>query len=294
VLSLPFLSLALAGLAAPTAHAGGGRHPYFDDRGTLTWYESLRDAEASASAEGKAIFVEYGRRRCPSCKVLCSEVIPDATVRTRLSKVAVGLATDCDDPEPAVEEMLRRHLPSAEELPFAGFMRSDGRWICGFSGAIAPSQFLEHVAAVERIVAADRAADRTRAQGDASTLLSRAQAAAQKGAWCDVVKYCREAGPSDRAMQALKQRARAWAESRLVVATSYLRARRYDDAATECSTVARAMAGEPEAEDAAKGTRTAGALRTLDTIGRDSASAASILSRAKEDVRGSRWEALLS
>jgi len=36
-------------------------HPHFDDRGTLTWYTSMAEAKAIAAAEGKKIFIEFGR-----------------------------------------------------------------------------------------------------------------------------------------------------------------------------------------------------------------------------------------
>lgn len=36
-------------------------HPHFDDRGTLSWHVRLRDALAQARAEGKLVFVEFGR-----------------------------------------------------------------------------------------------------------------------------------------------------------------------------------------------------------------------------------------
>jgi hypothetical protein len=36
-------------------------HPHFDDRGTLTWHTSLAEAKAAAAAEGKKIFIEFGR-----------------------------------------------------------------------------------------------------------------------------------------------------------------------------------------------------------------------------------------
>ena len=36
-------------------------HPHFDDRGTLTWFTSIADAKAAAAAEGKKIFIEFGR-----------------------------------------------------------------------------------------------------------------------------------------------------------------------------------------------------------------------------------------
>jgi hypothetical protein len=37
------------------------RHPHFDDRGTLSWHTSWKDAVAAAKAENKKIFIEMGR-----------------------------------------------------------------------------------------------------------------------------------------------------------------------------------------------------------------------------------------
>ena len=36
-------------------------HPHFDDHGTLDWKTSWGDAFAAARAEGKGIFIEFGR-----------------------------------------------------------------------------------------------------------------------------------------------------------------------------------------------------------------------------------------
>jgi len=36
-------------------------HPHFDDKGTLSWYTSLEEAKSAAQAEGKRIFIEFGR-----------------------------------------------------------------------------------------------------------------------------------------------------------------------------------------------------------------------------------------
>lgn len=36
-------------------------HPHFNDSGTLNWHTSLADAQAAARAEGKLIFIEFGR-----------------------------------------------------------------------------------------------------------------------------------------------------------------------------------------------------------------------------------------
>ena len=36
-------------------------HPHFDDRGTLDWTTSMDDALARAKADGKYVFIEFGR-----------------------------------------------------------------------------------------------------------------------------------------------------------------------------------------------------------------------------------------
>jgi hypothetical protein len=36
-------------------------HPHFDDHGTLSWHTSFAAAQAQARADGKLIFIEFGR-----------------------------------------------------------------------------------------------------------------------------------------------------------------------------------------------------------------------------------------
>ena len=36
-------------------------HPHFDDKGTLDWYVTLREAQERARAEHKLVFIEFGR-----------------------------------------------------------------------------------------------------------------------------------------------------------------------------------------------------------------------------------------
>ena len=36
-------------------------HPHFDDKGTLDWNTSWKDAVAEAKSEGKHVFIEMGR-----------------------------------------------------------------------------------------------------------------------------------------------------------------------------------------------------------------------------------------
>lgn len=36
-------------------------HPHFNDQGTLAWTTTLSEAQDRARAEGKRIFIEFGR-----------------------------------------------------------------------------------------------------------------------------------------------------------------------------------------------------------------------------------------
>ena len=147
--------LLVAGSALP-AHAGGSSHPYFDDQGTLRWYHRLDDAKRAARAEGKVIFVEYGRRRCGSCRILVSRVVTDPRVRPRIAKVAVGLAAECDRPEPGVQRLFNRHLANARMLPFVAFLTAEGEYITGFAGGSDANRFLAHLRKAEARVQAAR------------------------------------------------------------------------------------------------------------------------------------------
>ena len=116
------------------ASADGSRHPYFNDSGTLRWYQSLRDAQRAAQREGKLIFVEYGRSRCSNCRKLAERILPDDSIRGRLQGIAIGLAADCDRPERAVYDLFQTYLPGARTLPFVAFLTPDGDWITGWAG----------------------------------------------------------------------------------------------------------------------------------------------------------------
>jgi hypothetical protein len=156
--------LLAAAFALPAA-ARGASHPYFDDQGTLTWHHDLASARRAAEREGKLIFIEYGRRICTQCKLLCARILPHPSVRGRIRRVAVGLVAECDRPEPAVRSLFRRHLQNARMLPFVAFVTPDGRWVTGYAGHTTVSQFSRHLALAERAlqrVEAPKAPARTR------------------------------------------------------------------------------------------------------------------------------------
>jgi len=130
--SLP-LALFLLLFTTP-ATAGGSRHPYFNDRGTLRWYHSFAEAKRVAQREQKLIFVEYGRQACSNCRKLASSVLPHSRIRGRISSLAIGLAAECDRPEREVALLFQQNLRNARMLPFVAFLTPRGRWITGWGG----------------------------------------------------------------------------------------------------------------------------------------------------------------
>jgi hypothetical protein len=58
---LAVAALALVATAGLAADPPKTPHPHFDDKGTLSWSVKLAEAQAAAKAQGKLIFIEYGR-----------------------------------------------------------------------------------------------------------------------------------------------------------------------------------------------------------------------------------------
>lgn len=448
----PILCLLAAAFALPAA-ASGSSHPYFDDQGTLTWHHDFDSARRAAQREGKLIFIEYGRRICTQCKVLCARVLPHPSIRGRIRRVAVGLVAECDRPEPAVQQLFRRHLRGARMLPFVGIVTPEGRWVTGFSGRTSVSQLSGHLALAERALAG-RTAARTRAEsrrrrvacppkpapvrkpkpactppkapdddccpdgtcapghrphikfrmpgtraksapcppcppktpdepaaaprapvaeappapaptfpppcplpdepssadlaGAPPTERPRSQqgalpaphvrpsrpypgarrrpmtgygdpdgdppsgpaherfvpptqnaraaalAAAERGAWGDVIRQTRVRASTDPEMRSLNYRAHAWAHGRLAEAVQSLRERRYSEARAAVSQVQRAMQGEPEAVDANRGAEAIELMQDLQHLAEESAVRRTVRKNAYEKMRGSRWAPLFS
>jgi hypothetical protein len=111
-------------------------HPYFDDKGTLAWYCDLTAAQAAGRASGKLLFIEYGRRACCNCRTLVSRVLPAPAVKSRMAASCIGLAADCDEPDPRVEAVFRRSMPDASLLPFVAVVSPDLEYVTGWQGAI--------------------------------------------------------------------------------------------------------------------------------------------------------------
>ena len=137
----------LAGaLLAPTASADP--HPYFQDQGALSWCTCLDKARTAASSSQRLIFVEYGRRECRNCRILVERILPN--VKDRLSAACVGLAADCDEPDPRIEAIFRASMPNASMLPFVGILTPDLKWVTGWEGGIGADEVVRHLGSAEQ------------------------------------------------------------------------------------------------------------------------------------------------
>lgn len=136
----------LAGvLLAPTASADP--HPYFQDQGALSWCTCLDKARTAAQSSQRLIFVEYGRRECRNCRILVERILPN--VKDRLSAACVGLAADCDEPDPRIEAIFRASMPNASMLPFVAILTPDLKWVTGWEGGVGADEVVRHLGSAE-------------------------------------------------------------------------------------------------------------------------------------------------
>jgi len=132
----------LAGvLLAPPVSADP--HPYFQDQGALSWCTCLDKARAAAQASQRLIFVEYGRRECRNCRILVERILPN--LKAGLGAACVGLAADCDEPDPRIEALFRRAMPDASMLPFVAIVTPDLQFVTGWQGGIGADEVVRHL-----------------------------------------------------------------------------------------------------------------------------------------------------
>ncbi len=110
------------------------------------WSGSLREAQDSARAQGKLIFLESGREACGNCQYLKNEVIPSASVSPQLGAMSVGYYDDCDKtPYSEAFNILQANVVGAGTLPLCGWVTPDLRWVHGFWGRREPGRFLAEI-----------------------------------------------------------------------------------------------------------------------------------------------------
>lgn len=147
VVPVAFALLAIALSAQKLATAAP--HPHFNDRGTLSWYTSLAEAQSVARETGRLIFIDSGRLECGNCRKLIGSILPQEPIRSRIGAIAIGLSDDCDNPDPAVAAILEANVPGAAVLPIVGFVTPELRWVTGWSGGTTPAAVLQQVSIAE-------------------------------------------------------------------------------------------------------------------------------------------------
>ncbi|MCC6750059.1 MAG: thioredoxin family protein [Deltaproteobacteria bacterium] len=119
-----------------------GAHPHFNDRGAIQWYTSLSDALVAAKTARKKVFIEFGREACTDCRALVEGAIPQEAVKARLNESFIAVAADCDEPDPALLELWRHHMPWARSLPFVFYVDENGAFLHGTTGSRSASELL--------------------------------------------------------------------------------------------------------------------------------------------------------
>ena len=114
----------------------------------FNWSSSLRQAQDSARAQGKLIFLEAGRKECGNCMFLKNEVIPSSNVNGELGSMSVGYYDDVDvTPYSDAFNLLQANVQGAGTLPLCGWVTADLRWVHGFWGRRDASKFQSEIAA---------------------------------------------------------------------------------------------------------------------------------------------------
>lgn len=291
--------VAVSAVSAATGFAGDatkGAHPHFNDGGTLAWSTKLADAQTAAKAQDRLIFIEYGRKACGNCKAVCEGVLTDPKVKDRLSKLAVGLAAECDPPnrEDAVGKLLSANLAGANTLPFCGFVTQDLQWIAGFSG-------YKDAAAFDAVLTQAENSPLLQAKPDVAKKLEviaqAAEQAAEKGVWAKTLAAAKSAAelkgkcPARDRIAAAVAKGRAWAEDEISKAlSSAVGAADRTAQRVALKRVSAAFAGEPEAKDADTGVKALERVGVIESLPDDKQGAAK--EKAAKDFAGTRWVGL--
>ncbi len=215
-----------------------------------------------------------------------------------MAELAIGLAADCDNPEPAVEKIFRAQLPGATGLPFVAFITHDAKWVDGYSGFKNTGDFQKVMEKADKTpyLQASKATRKMLAG-----IVARAEKAAGRGDWKSVMKAANDTAktsgrcPERKQMSALVTKAHGWAEAELKRALKL--ARSADDLAQPRKVLMglkRHMAGLPEADDAAEGLK---ALRRLAQIHKIEAAGKGkdgLREKAAAKFKESRWAAIFS
>lgn len=76
-------------------------------------------------------------------------VLPQPGVAEVLKESYVGLASDCDAPEPEVVDLVSTHLADGMMLPFVLITDAKGQFLTGWHGPVDPETLKKTLAALD-------------------------------------------------------------------------------------------------------------------------------------------------
>lgn len=113
-----------------------GKHPYFDDKGTLKWYND--DTYDDALKSGKKIVLEIGRKKCGLCQKFVEKILPK--FKSQLSNY-VGVVSNVDDMNAKIKALVIKHMRHATLLPVVIVLDEKGKYVGGLYGEISEADF---------------------------------------------------------------------------------------------------------------------------------------------------------
>jgi hypothetical protein len=217
-------------------------------------------------------------------------------IKSRLGGLAIGLAVDCDNPAPGIEELIRANLPDASTLPFVAFLTPDGHWVVGASG-------YQDSAKMQALLDKAAASPLMDAKPDVRKSLEKpaaaATAAAAKSDWKTVLGAAREARKSTgrcverKAIVEAEKLARAWAAAELsAVVEGATGGGELAPLRKRLAAVKTPFVGEPEATDCDNGLKALQRLQVVREVEAGGNPAKDLRPRSAEPFKGTRWTAL--
>jgi hypothetical protein len=84
------------------------RHPYFDDRASVSWHRTLAEGAAAARASGQRLFIAVTHPDCGGSRALLERVLPKEEISEELRAGFACVCADARDPEPEVAALLAK------------------------------------------------------------------------------------------------------------------------------------------------------------------------------------------
>ena len=225
--------------------------------------------------------------------MLVQQALPDTSIKSRISDLAVGLAINCDKPPQDVRKIFTKHLPNARELPLVALLTQEGDWVSGYSGWKDTEPFSDWLAAVEQRSLLEARPD---ARKQLKKHAAAAIAAVDKKDWQTVLKATQAAHgifgrcPEREELEFAEAETRWWAKDTFA---EILEAGRsgadLKSARQKLTAMQKPFAGQPGAVAAAKGLDAIKLLIRVRNTEKRGSTANTLRSKASEQLDGSLW-----